>query len=171
MKALSLWQPWASAIAAGAKRIETRSWRTSYRGPLAIHAAKRCVWDELCHYHCSWNWTGALWTLDWGMKPGCTKEWSDKPFKDKLPFGAIVAVCELVCCRPTDDFMQHELDTVRMPENAEAAHIYAWTERMMGDFSLGRFGWVLVNVRAIKPIPYQGGRGLFNVPDGLLEAA
>lgn len=40
MKALSLTQPWASLVAVGAKRIETRSWRTSYRGPLAIHAAK-----------------------------------------------------------------------------------------------------------------------------------
>lgn len=41
MKAVSLWNPWAAAIAAGIKKIETRSWTTSYRGPLAIHAAKR----------------------------------------------------------------------------------------------------------------------------------
>jgi len=40
MKAISLWEPWATAIAIGAKKIETRSWATSYRGPLAIHAAK-----------------------------------------------------------------------------------------------------------------------------------
>ncbi len=39
MKALSLHQPWASLIAIGAKRVETRHWTTSYRGPLAIHAA------------------------------------------------------------------------------------------------------------------------------------
>lgn len=41
MKALSLHQPWASLVALGVKTIETRSWSTSYRGPLAIHAAKR----------------------------------------------------------------------------------------------------------------------------------
>ncbi|MDT8901152.1 ASCH domain-containing protein [Anaeroselena agilis] len=40
MKALTLWEPWASLIALGAKRIETRSWPTNYRGPIAIHAAK-----------------------------------------------------------------------------------------------------------------------------------
>jgi hypothetical protein len=40
MKALSLWQPWATLIALKKKQIETRSWRTTYRGPLAIHAAK-----------------------------------------------------------------------------------------------------------------------------------
>ncbi len=41
MKAITLWQPWASLVAIGAKTIETRSWATSYRGPLAIHAAAR----------------------------------------------------------------------------------------------------------------------------------
>jgi len=38
-KALSLREPWASLIAYGPKRIETRSWRTNYRGPLYIHAS------------------------------------------------------------------------------------------------------------------------------------
>ena len=40
MKALTLWQPWATLIAIGDKPYETRSWPTRYRGPLAIHAAK-----------------------------------------------------------------------------------------------------------------------------------
>ena len=41
MKAISLWQPWASAMILNFKHNETRSWYTSYRGPLVIHAAKR----------------------------------------------------------------------------------------------------------------------------------
>ena len=40
MKALTLTQPWATLVAEGRKAIETRSWRTPYRGALAIHAAK-----------------------------------------------------------------------------------------------------------------------------------
>lgn len=40
MKCISLWQPWASLIALGHKRIETRSWAPFHRGPLVIHAAK-----------------------------------------------------------------------------------------------------------------------------------
>lgn len=40
IKALSIWQPWASLVAAGVKRHETRHRATSYRGPVAIHAAK-----------------------------------------------------------------------------------------------------------------------------------
>lgn len=46
MKAISLWQPWASAMALGLKRIETRHWSTNVRGPVAIHAAKRWTGEE-----------------------------------------------------------------------------------------------------------------------------
>lgn len=41
MKAISLWQPWASLIAMGLKKYETRSWSTSYRGPLLICSAQK----------------------------------------------------------------------------------------------------------------------------------
>lgn len=39
MKVLSLLQPWASLVVKGVKRIETRTWTTTYRGELAIHAS------------------------------------------------------------------------------------------------------------------------------------
>lgn len=38
MKALTVRQPWAWAIISGIKTIENRTWRTRYRGPLAIVA-------------------------------------------------------------------------------------------------------------------------------------
>jgi ASCH domain len=41
MKALSVRQPWAWLIIAGHKDVENRSWTTTYRGPLLIHAARR----------------------------------------------------------------------------------------------------------------------------------
>lgn len=40
MRTISMTQPWAQALFLGLKRFETRSWGTSYRGPLLIHAAK-----------------------------------------------------------------------------------------------------------------------------------
>ena len=43
MKALTIWQPWASLLVSGQKKYETRSWATTYRGPIAIHAAMRPV--------------------------------------------------------------------------------------------------------------------------------
>lgn len=39
--ALSLKQPWAALLAAGLKTIEIRRWRTDFRGPLLIHAARK----------------------------------------------------------------------------------------------------------------------------------
>lgn len=45
MKALSVRQPYAELIACGAKPLEVRSWRTSYRGPLLI-VASSSAWRE-----------------------------------------------------------------------------------------------------------------------------
>jgi len=41
MKAITIWQPWASAIACGIKTIEVRKWRTDYRGRILIHAGQK----------------------------------------------------------------------------------------------------------------------------------
>lgn len=43
MKAITLWQPYASAIPLGLKSYETRSWKTNIRGTILIHAAKRAT--------------------------------------------------------------------------------------------------------------------------------
>jgi hypothetical protein len=43
MKALSLKQPWAWCVFHG-KDVENRTWRSSYRGSLLIHASK--TWDQ-----------------------------------------------------------------------------------------------------------------------------
>jgi hypothetical protein len=94
VKALSLTQPWATLVAIGAKRVETRSWETGYRGPLAIHAAKGFP--------------------DWAMDT-C----QEKPFRSvllaagiagvcDLPRGAVIATCRLVGCVPTDIFFPAE---------------------------------------------------------------
>jgi hypothetical protein len=48
MKALSLWQPWCFAILHLGKDVENRSWWTSHRGPLLLHAAKRRPTLEEC---------------------------------------------------------------------------------------------------------------------------
>jgi ASCH domain len=34
-------QPWATLIVRGVKNIENRSWATSYRGPVLVHASQR----------------------------------------------------------------------------------------------------------------------------------
>jgi activating signal cointegrator 1 len=82
IKAITLWQPWASLIARHAKLYETRSWSTRYRGWLAIHAAKRK--PE--------GFTAAAHVL---AEVGYTR-WS------QLPTGAIVAVARLTGVISTD---------------------------------------------------------------------
>jgi hypothetical protein len=160
MRAISLWQPWASAVALGSKTIETRHWSTDYRGPLAIHAAKRRVLGELIHLQSFWNWQGAMSALRTGSA------WVE--FEKVLPYGAIVAVATLADCLPTDSFTNGELDAPRQPQG-ESSDIYNWTERQMGNFELGRFGWVLSDIRPlIEPVPFIGRQGFFNVPDDLL---
>ena len=47
MKAISLHQPWASWIAEGKKTIETRWWRTLYRGDLLIVSTKQPKFKNL----------------------------------------------------------------------------------------------------------------------------
>ncbi|MCX4707171.1 ASCH domain-containing protein [Streptomyces sp. NBC_01373] len=41
MRALTIRQPWATAITYADKRVENRVWPTSYRGPVLIHAGKQ----------------------------------------------------------------------------------------------------------------------------------
>lgn len=73
MKALNLRQPWADMVAIGKKRIETRMWRTHYRGRLLIVASKIRP-DDVPHY----------------------RHWP----KERLAFGAAVAIVELLDCVP-----------------------------------------------------------------------
>ena len=47
MKALSLTQPYANFIRDGIKTIETRKWKTNYRGPILICATKQKVKNAL----------------------------------------------------------------------------------------------------------------------------
>ena len=152
MIAVTLWQPWATAIAVGAKHIETRGWQTGHRGPLAIHAAKRRIKGELRDFDMDPEWSAALGILG--------------HLEDELPFGAIVAICYLFDCLRTEWVAPEVLDTLHRREGWSAG----WTERTMGDFTPGRYGWILNNITPLKkPLPYKGMQGFFNVPDQWLE--
>ena len=77
MKALTICQPWAWAIVHGAKRIENRTWRTGFRGRLAIHAGM-----------------SRRWLLGEVVLPDGTPV----PPATSLMFGAIVGTATLVDC-------------------------------------------------------------------------
>lgn len=152
MRALSLWQPWASLMAIGAKKIETRHWSTEYRGEIAIDAAKK------------WNLDLRDITLTNPFYQELLKGSPNKaPYEVlDLPKGCIVAVGELVDCVHTDGMynsMKHRL-----------AHVMTSTEEDFGDYSPGRFGWVFRNVRRLAtPIPYRGQQGLWTLESAIVE--
>jgi len=139
MKAITIWQPWADLIIRGYKLNETRSWPTTYTGPIAIHAAKyrklpHEVYEQIAKAICitpesyrgSW-----LYYLEHGI-PG-----------DR--FGAILGEATIDRVLPT---------TIKVTTEIEKA---------LGDFSPGRYAWRLTDVIEYqKPIPTKGRQGLWN---------
>jgi len=140
MKALTLHEPFASLIAYGWKEVETRDWYTSYRGPLAIHAAVR--------------------------KPDPT-ELSRVTFAlghrgfevPSLTFGAVVCVCQLVACLPAAlvEVNANKLKPVFTP-------LRRWEfERQFGNYDSNRWAWILRDVQRLdRPPAARGFQKLWN---------
>jgi len=125
MKALTICQPYAELIACGEKLVENRTWPTAYRGPLLIHAGKSRAWmDE-------------------------DDEDEKRRYAD-VPFGAVVAVADLIDCVRVERLPTHLRD-----------HPHAH----------GPWCWVLATVRRVpSPISCRGAQGLW-VPDADILAA
>ena len=133
MKAITLTQPWATLVAIGAKRYETRSWSTEHRGELAIHAAKGITKES----------------LNVMQIPAFRKALAaaELHYLGDLPRGAVIATCTLVDVTPTADLV---LDVVS-PQ-----------EREFGDFTPGRYAWTLEDVKALaEPVPARGALSLW----------
>lgn len=145
MKAITLWQPYASLVAVGAKTIETRSWPApaSLIGErLLIHAAK-VVPDPV---------------LSESMRDLLTDD-RDLAFDD-LTLGAVVASCRLAACVPMVDGENYGTDdrpvlavfgstlTFIGDDKGDDCHLgTADAERPFGDFTPGRFAWLLEDVK------------------------
>lgn len=84
LKCLTVKQPWAAAIASGAKRIENRNWQTHYRGKLLIHA-------------------GASFDVGAINDPGFCRWSATGRNIDARSERAIVAIVDLVDCVQIDD--------------------------------------------------------------------
>lgn len=140
MKAISLWQPWASFMAEELKVNETRNRLTHFRGELAICSAQRKVRymefgaeiEDLIQ---------RMGIIQWQR----TKLWSKRP--PLLPLGCVVCVVNVYDCQPVEQVKVRAL------------------ERLVGDYSPGRFAWLTRNCRALKtPVPMRGKQGFFNLP-------
>jgi hypothetical protein len=153
MRCLTLTQPWATLVAIGAKQIETRSWRTSHRGPLAIHAAAG---------------VGSL-----GGKRGFQDLCDTEPFRSvlaiagiqsaaDLPLGCVLATCTLVSVVPTRQMTNGSSCWWDGPDGRRYAYTLSDQERAFGDYTAGRFAWLLADVVALSaPVPARGSLGLW----------
>ncbi|MFD9714404.1 hypothetical protein ACFWBR_41285 [Streptomyces sp. NPDC060006] len=79
IRALTVRQPWAAAIAHADKRIENRTWPTSHRGPVLIHSSKAV--DRAARRH------APLASVVRGLQ---------------LDLGAVVAVARITGCHADD---------------------------------------------------------------------
>jgi hypothetical protein len=138
---ISLLQPWATLLLAGAKRFETRGWQTAHRGRLAIHAGRRFppAAHALCRSEPFRNLLHAA---------GC-----DDP--EALPLGAVLGTVELVRCSRVEDL---DLTTLSAQEQS------------LGDFRPGRWVWELRDPKLLTvPVATAGRLGVFLLPLSLFQ--
>lgn len=87
MKVLSIIEPWATLIASKHKYIETRSWKTSYRGELYIHASKKNI----------------------NTKDTKIQELLKLLPTQEMNYGKIICKCQLVDCKYMDEKFINEI--------------------------------------------------------------
>ncbi len=106
MKVLSLTEPYATIIKEGKKKIETRSWKTNYRGKLYIHASSTKIPKEYRE----------------------NKDLMNLVDINNLNYGYIVCSCELIdCVKMTDEFIEKvKLNNEEYISGIYARDRYAW---------------------------------------------
>ncbi len=145
MKAITLWQPWATLLACGIKEYETRSWATQYRGLMAIHAAAcepKNLRDQM---------SGVVASI-LGIE--------NQP---EYPRGAVIATADLIACH---EMVEDENGNVGFWYGDHGMRkFYAISERqaLLGDWKAGRFAWAFANRKMLDtPIPAKGGQRIWN---------
>jgi hypothetical protein len=132
--ALTLTQPWATLIIEGHKRVETRGWRTTYRGRLGIHAAKGFP---------RWARTAC------GESPFIDVLGWERGFHADLPTGVLLGFAELLDCVPTTG-----IEVAGLSDQ----------ELAFGDYGPGRWAWLFGEVEPLpEPVPMKGALSIWAI--------
>ncbi|MBL1208250.1 ASCH domain-containing protein [Geminocystis sp. GBBB08] len=132
IKAISLWQPWASLIAFNYKKYETRSWSTNYRGKILICSAKisKPYLKDIANYLVNKHELNNFY-----------KDWNE------FPFGKAIAICNLTdCIKITPELLAKQ----------------SQLEIDCGNWELERYAWRLKDIKPIIPFPIKGKQKFFN---------
>lgn len=141
MKVISLMQPWASLIYYKEKLIETRSWKTKYRGEIYIHSSGKL--------------TKFISDTFYSQVFRSTFENCGIHLAAQLPFGKIIAKASLVDCVPITDGIFNTL--------TELGYEFAPNDIYFGDYTPGRYAWVLQNIEPLDEfIPAKGKLNIWN---------
>jgi hypothetical protein len=137
MKVLSMIQPWATFLVLRESKYETRTWRTHFRGPLAIHASQKTD-KKACREE---PYRSIL------TKHGYTE--------DTLPTGVILATCRLTNCYQIIDDMENSA----LLENGE---LVTGKDYVMSGCRIGEYVWEVTDMKLLStPIPAKGKLGLW----------
>lgn len=146
MKILSGRQPWWFAIIHWNKRIENRrTWSSTYRGPVLLHAAAGCTDEEMRS------------ALEWMTATGVVarSEWAVGPLLD-MPRGGVVGRARIVDLIPKRTFESLGV-AIAQRHGADLR----WWDRDQN-------GFVLADVEPLPFIPWKGSLGLRDAPPDLL---
>lgn len=148
MKAITIIQPWATLLALEEKGNETRSRRTHYRGPIAIHAGQK-IDRAACEQEPIKS------TL---AKYGYTAE--------NLPTGAVLAIANLSECWAIGVDYESGMPFLFNGEGGATKSV-SLKEEKFGDYSFGRSALQMSDVQQLpEPIPAKGQQGLWNWEGG-----
>lgn len=196
MKSLSVIQPWATLIATGAKRIETRSWAPpeSVIGErLAIHASKsfpvgcRDLCAQLRFFRALKPFIAeplakAEAMLRLPVTSAAYARIGRRVVGEALPLGCVIATAKLVAALPILDNADGIDRGVRHVSIDDDGDVLAWSlgydavvtaywvgnhvgdknEAAFGDYSPGRWAWLLDEVEQLpEPVPAKGSLGLW----------
>jgi hypothetical protein len=162
LKVLTVWQPWASLIAIGAKPFEFRGWtppKSLVGQRIAIQAGARKMDGaevQLLRQQLS--------TRPWAT---CLREEIARPFLDKILGGEIDPVLGAIVCTAV----------LGMPRNGlEIAVGFGMPRGLLPNDSdrdeHANFGWPLSDIQVVMPpVPFRGKQGWGEVSDDLLESA
>jgi hypothetical protein len=145
MRCLTVKQPWATLLVRGATRYLVSSWRTFYRGRLAIHASIKFPRShvELC--------------CDPDMSHILRRHGYD--FVCQLPLQAAVGIVTVADCLPITEANRATLDS----EDPVVFFGLAQPEHWV---------WICTDPQPFpQPLPLAGRLGLFNVPDTLASGS
>jgi hypothetical protein len=147
VKAITICQPWAWAIAAGHKIIENRPRQWHHRGPIAIHAGLSKKW----------------------MRAGCEFLQSKGiELPERFEFGAVIAVAQLVDCKHIHDLQALGIGARESPSLFEQVPKYPRIDpnsdvagQFSGGWVTGPFCLLLRDTIPIAPVSCSGQLGLW----------